>query len=63
MNEEQVINWLRRYNEFKSIRLVQDESPKFMRFETEVHGYAGAHITTVTKDKYGSLQAHTKPAS
>lgn len=59
MNEERVINWLRRYNEFKSIRLIQDE-PNFMRFETEIHGYAGKHITTVSKDKFGALQAHTK---
>ena len=61
MNEEKVINWLRRHNEFKSLRLIQDE-PGFMRFEAEVHGYAGKHTCTVTKDKSGALQAHTKPA-
>lgn len=59
MNEEQVINWLRRQDKFKSLRLVEDNSDR-MVFKAEYHTERPYRIT-VTSDGQGSLSAHFTP--
>ena len=59
MNEERVINWLRRKDKFKSLRLVEDNSDR-MVFKAEYYTERPYRIT-VTPDSSGGLSAHFIP--
>jgi hypothetical protein len=59
MNEEQVINWLRRKDRFKSLRLVEDNSDR-MVFKAEYSTERPYRITVVSGE-HGGLSAHFIP--
>ena len=59
MNEERVINWLRRKDRFKSLRLVEDHHDR-MVFKAEYHTEPPYRITVVSGGQ-GGFSAHFVP--